>query len=400
MYSEWKKIRKEEHDAFIKTQPLCNLLQSSAWAKVKDSWDHTCIGLYEDEHLVASAMLLIQRLPLHLTMIYIPRGPIMDYENEDLVHHAIASLKRYAKTLHCFSITLDPAIVRRIYAKKDIVEDFEASNKKVIDLLANCGVKHLGYTMDLSATIQPRFHSGVKTVDNFEDNFPKHTKRHIKKAVKNGIVIEHGGYELLDDFATLMRKTEERKNIYLRDNEYFKKILDAYGNDAGICIAYLDVKGTLQKVREEIKTQESKLNKNEECLKQLKKLAEKEQELLKLMEEKGDKIPCAAALYASFHKTCEMLYMGMDYHYHQYMPAFISHVEAMRWSYAHGCDFCNMGGIEPHMDGGLYKFKDNFAPVIYEYIGEFECPIHKLFYRMFKIANGVRIKWRDRSTTH
>lgn len=402
MYSEWKEIREEEHDAFIKTQPICNLLQSSAWACVKNSWQHQCIGMFDDKgKQVASALLLIQKLPLKLAMLYIPRGPIMDYEDVELVRHAFKELKCYAASLHCFTITLDPGILHKIYYKNEVKEDFSEANDAMIKLFASCGVHHLGYTMDLSSTIQPRFHSGVEISSDFEARFPKHTKRHIKKAEKSGVVIEHGSYDLLDDFAALMQKTEERKNIHLRNNDYFKKILDAYGEDGGICIAYLDVKGSLAQCDEEIAKNEAKINKNEETMNKLEKLFQKKAELEEMMQNAGEKIPCAAALYVKFHKTTEMLYMGMDYTYHNYMPAFISHVEAMRWSLAHDCEFCNMGGIEPHMDGGLFKFKNNFDPVIYEYVGEFACPIRKFTYRMFTIANRLRIALKKkRSGTH
>lgn len=206
MNREWKEITKREHDGFIKASSLCNLLQSSAWASVKDGWDHECIGFFEDGVMHASALLLIQRLPLHLSMIYIPHGPIMDYQNEELVRHAMKELKVYAKRRHCFSITMDPAIIRRIYDKTEIVENFDEHTNHMISLFSECGISHLGYTMDMDETIQPRFHAGVKTYQGFEDEFPKHTKRHIKKAVKNGIVIQHGRYELLNDFARLMQK--------------------------------------------------------------------------------------------------------------------------------------------------------------------------------------------------
>lgn len=41
--------------------------------------------------------LLIKPLPLGMTMIYIPRGPVMDYTNAELVAFTIKTLKAYGK---------------------------------------------------------------------------------------------------------------------------------------------------------------------------------------------------------------------------------------------------------------------------------------------------------------
>lgn len=84
MYQFNINIPKQEHDAFVSQHALSNLLQSAAWASVKDNWKHEIVGVYDDEKLVASASILIKSLPLGFTMMYIPRGPIMDYQDKDL----------------------------------------------------------------------------------------------------------------------------------------------------------------------------------------------------------------------------------------------------------------------------------------------------------------------------
>ena len=52
------------------------------------------VGFYQEDQLVAVASILIQPLPLGFSMLYIPRGPIMDYQNKELVSFVIQSLKR------------------------------------------------------------------------------------------------------------------------------------------------------------------------------------------------------------------------------------------------------------------------------------------------------------------
>ena len=66
-------ISAQEHDQFAKASNQTNLLQSSNWAQVKDNWDNERLGFYQDDKLVASASILIKRLPLGMTMLYVPR---------------------------------------------------------------------------------------------------------------------------------------------------------------------------------------------------------------------------------------------------------------------------------------------------------------------------------------
>ena len=82
------------HDEFVKQSPLNHLLQSSTWAEVKDNWASQIVGVTDDAgNLIASSLVLIKKIPLGFTMFYTPRGPIMDYENAELVSFFFDQLK-------------------------------------------------------------------------------------------------------------------------------------------------------------------------------------------------------------------------------------------------------------------------------------------------------------------
>lgn len=93
-YLFFKDINREEFDEFVKNHEYCNLLQSYNWAKVKNNWDHMYTGVYRDNELVATGLVLIKRLPLSFCMYYLPRGPIMDYKDKDLVQYYFDQLKK------------------------------------------------------------------------------------------------------------------------------------------------------------------------------------------------------------------------------------------------------------------------------------------------------------------
>ncbi len=111
MYTYKIGISPEEHDQFVLAQPQAGLLQSSKWGKVKDNWKHERISFYENGVQVAAAACLIRKLPLGFTMIYIPRGPIMDYANFELLDFVIKTLKTFGKSKRALFVKIDPSLV-------------------------------------------------------------------------------------------------------------------------------------------------------------------------------------------------------------------------------------------------------------------------------------------------
>ena len=93
-------------------------IQSYNWAKVKSNWDHMYTGVYKNNELVATGLVLIKRLPLSFCMYYLPRGPIMDYKDKELVQYYFDQLKKLAKKDHCIFIKFDPAIHVNDYDSK------------------------------------------------------------------------------------------------------------------------------------------------------------------------------------------------------------------------------------------------------------------------------------------
>ena len=55
-------------------------------------------GVYRDNELVATGLVLIKRLPLSFCMYYLPRGPIMDYKDKELVQYYFDQLVTFNKT--------------------------------------------------------------------------------------------------------------------------------------------------------------------------------------------------------------------------------------------------------------------------------------------------------------
>ena len=403
MYSYKIGITAEEHDEFVKNSPQTNLLQSSDWAKIKDNWGNERLGVYQDQKLVAVASILIQPLPLGFTMLYIPRGPIMDYQNSQLVSFMLQSIKTYAKSKRAVFAKFDPSLFLRKGLIGQEAKDQEAT-LEIIQSLKECGVEWVGRTEDMGETIQPRFQANIYKEYFTEDQLSKSTKQAIRTARNKGVEVIFGGTELLDEFAALMKKTEARKGIHLRGKDYYEKLLTTYAGQSYITLSRINLAQRLASLKEQLeknqaeasrfneKTKPGKIDNNRQ---EKERLEEEIQFLNQELKAGHETVSLSGTLTLEFGGTSENVYAGMDENFRRYQPAILTWYETAQHAFDRGADWQNMGGVENHLDGGLYHFKSKFNPMIEEFVGEFNLPT-SILYPLVNKAYQLRKKLRNK----
>ena len=386
-----------EYDQFVKEHELANVLQSSAWEKVKSDWNHERFGVYEEGRLLAVASILIKSLPLGYKMFYIPRGPILDYRDTEVLKFVLQSIKSYARSKRAVFVTFDPSIcLSQHLVNQDKTEYPE--NLAIIDSLQQMGVKWSGKTEEMGDTIQPRIQAKIYKENFEEDKLSKSTKQAIRTARNKGVEIQFGGTELLESFSFLMKKTEKRKEIHLRNEAYYKKLLDNFKDKAYITLATLDVSKRSQELEEQLAknraleetfTESTRTSKVEAQKKEKERLEEEIDFLQGYMNMGKSNIPLAATLSLEFGNTSVNLYAGMDDDFKRYNAPILTWYETARYAFERGMLWQNLGGVENSLNGGLYHFKEKFNPTIEEYLGEFTMPIHPL-YPLLRLALDFR----------
>ena len=376
------------HDDFIKNSRLGNLLNSSSWGTIKDNWVSDIVSVVDDkDEMLASSLVLIKKLALGKTIIYCPKGIVMDYDNLKLVSFFFKKLKEYGKNKKAIFIKFDP-----LFLNKAINPDGTAFQDEFIPefiiLLKNLGVKYQGLTSNMSDTIQPRYNAVVDKEDFSFDKLHKRTKQFINKAKRSYTDIKVGGIELISDFSTLMSFTENRKGVNLRDKAYYNKLLSSYPLSSEITLVSID----LNKLSFEnqkmislnenllVKTQSEKKQKNYKS--EIDRLTTENNKLEKLKNEFGSNPSIAGTLTVSFGSQTECLYAGMNDKFSSYYPSYLAWFTAIENSFNQGKERFNMGGINNDLSetDGLLKFKRNFLPTIEEYVGEFNLPVNKFLY--------------------
>ena len=388
----------EEHDAFVKKSELANLLQSSSWAKIKDNWKSEIVGVYEEERLVASALVLIRPLPLGLTMLYTPRGPILDYTNLELLEFFLKQMKKFGRRKKAIFLKMDPTIRYRSFYMEDNDRIINADSSMKIAHLERFGAKWQGLTMDMITTVQPRFQANVYKENFSEEILSKKTRQMLRTARNKGVSVRTGGMEMIDEFARLMTLTEKRKGVSLRNADYYRKLLATYPNDSFVMLAELNLKELLEKSQVRLKENETQIHDLKEN--QIKKrhhleelhnsLTREVEELSEKVETIGEKVIIAGTLSVLFGASSEILYAGMDESYKRYMPAYLTWFETICECFTRGANSSNMGGLEGSLNDGLLQFKNNFHPMIEEFVGEFDLPINPLLFKAAETAYKIK----------
>ena len=387
-----------EYDQFVKEHELVNVLQSSAWEEVKSDWQHEKFGAYRGDKLLATASILIKTLPLgYYRMFYIPRGPVLDYKDAELLNFVLQSIKSYARSKRAIFVIFDPSIcLSQSSIKHEKIEYPE--NMAIIENLQRMGVRWSGKTDGMGDTIQPRIQAKIYKENFEEDKLCKSTKQAIRSARNKGVEIQIGRDELLESFSFLMKKTEKRKDIHLRNEAYYKKLLDNFKDKAYITLATLDVSKRSQELEEQLAknlaleeafTESTRTSKVEAQKKEKERLVEERDFLQRYLNEEKSNIPLAATLSLEFGNTSVNLYAGMDDAFKRYNAPILAWYETARYAFERGMVWQNLGGVENSLNGGLYHFKEKFNPTIEEYLGEFTMPTHPL-YSLLRIALDFR----------
>lgn len=221
----------EKYEEFIKKEELCDFQQSEEWAKVKEYWKSEIV-IVEDENknIKASMSILIRKLPIFGNIMYVPRGPIGEINDEETLRKLTIKMKEVAKKYKAFVIIIEPNV------KKE--------NKEFSSLVKKLGYKINSKAIKFDQEIQARHNFRLnlenKTEDEIFKNFASKTRYNVRLASKKGVIVEEKNEAGIDEFYELMKETGKRDNFRTRPKEYFQKILKEFPYETKIYIAYYE----------------------------------------------------------------------------------------------------------------------------------------------------------------
>lgn len=360
-------------DDFVSQQENGNFMQQTAWSRIKSEWKPHRFMWSRDGKPIAAVQFLSRN-----GIWYAPKGPVMDYSDVDLVSDVLRDISLVTRIGGAKYVKIDPPVVIR--RKTPNNKYLSYGEMGLIGRFLREGYEHQGFLKELSSTIQPRYHMTVSLDRTFPDSFPKKTRRLIRDAIRKYVNVGKFGVEKLDDFMTVIKSTEIRQGITLRNKDYFESLFHEFNDDIELYISTINVTDALNKEREnynKLVADRIRLGRAPKKYHQLHEQIQSSQSLIDLLNSlpKSDKplVVCGALVIAS-NNYKEILYAGMNDEFAKFSGQYLTFATIMEDAKIQGFHELSMGGVDGDLTGSLAAFKSKFNPDIVEYYGEFDKP--------------------------
>jgi lipid II:glycine glycyltransferase (peptidoglycan interpeptide bridge formation enzyme) len=196
-------------DAFVASRPHHHVLQTSAWGELKSQfgWAADRVAVARDDQIVAGALMLFRALPLRLgTLAYVPKGPLLDFTDEDATSELLRGLDRLVRRRRSILLKIEP--------------DCE-NDPDFADQLARLGFRPSPQTIQPPRTIVIDLTCGD---DEILAAMHQKTRYNIRLAAKKDVIVREAQESDLPAFNVLMQTTGERDDFAVHSAEYYKAV--------------------------------------------------------------------------------------------------------------------------------------------------------------------------------
>jgi lipid II:glycine glycyltransferase (peptidoglycan interpeptide bridge formation enzyme) len=230
-----------------------SFLQTPAWGQVKSEWRRESIGWSDpgSGDLRGAALVLYRQLPrVKRFLAYLPEGPVVDWESEDL-RAWLNPMVRHLKKAGAFGIRIGPPVVTRRWdaaaVKKGVADetvarlgDVPPTQRSQVGARVVSQLQELGWRLQAVeggfAAGQPRYNfqiplhvdgGKVRSEADVLAGMNQQWRRNIKRADKAGVQVSHGTPADLAAFHALYAHTAERDHFTPRPLAYFETMFTA-----------------------------------------------------------------------------------------------------------------------------------------------------------------------------
>jgi peptidoglycan pentaglycine glycine transferase (the first glycine) len=332
-------------DTFVARHPQAHLLQTTPWGELKSrfGWSAERVALTDPSRtMLSGAQILYRRLPLGLgTLAYIPRGPLVDWQDAHQTAQLVATLDRVVRARGALALTIEPDL-----------PDMPQYAEELTRAGFNPG----------AATIQPR---RTLLVDLTPDEagilaaMKSKTRYNIRLSDRKGVTVHQGTAADVETFNHLMNVTGDRNRFGVHSPAYYQAAFELF--------------------------------------------APRDQVGLFLAEYRGE--PLAGLMAFALGPSAWYFYGASSDAHRNLMAPYAVQWAAMRWAKARGCSTYDLWGVPDQdqetleseftdcSDGlwGVYRFKRGFGGRLMRTIGAWDRVYSPWRYRLYCWA----LRWRQ-----
>lgn len=346
----------------ISKLPDPHFLQTYEWGQVKAKYGWQPIYLVWDEKgnmkeertnlssfvfPVQAACLVLKRTILNrgfaarLSILYAPKGPLMDWTNESLRQRVLDDLQSFAKKQGAIFLKLDPDVVLGRGVPVSVGEVTENSGQVV-----SSDLKRRGW-VESSDQIQFRNTVMVDLSASEEEilmRMKQKTRYNVRLAGKKGVTVRVGGVDDLPGLYKMYAETSVRDGFVIRDEMYYIAVWKTF-------------------------------------------MQSSEPSALPLIAEVDGEAVAAIFLFMFAGRGYYVYGMSRDKH-REKMPTYLLQWAAMKHAKAHGCLTYDLWGAPDVFDEsdsmwGVYRFKEGLGGEVVRTLGAYDFAPNKLWYSLY-----------------
>jgi peptidoglycan pentaglycine glycine transferase (the first glycine) len=378
-------------NSLISNLPNPHFLQTYEWGQVKAAYGWEPIYLVWDREArmkesnlgslafypSAAAMVLKRRVlrngfAARLSVLYSPKGPLLDWTNEPLRSHVLNDLQSFAKKQGAIFLKMDPDVVLGTGIPSSNEDSIDFHGRAILSLLKRKGWEYASDQIQFKNTVLIDL---TPTDDEMLARMKQKTRYNIRLAEKKGVALRVGTLEDLGMLYKMYAETSIRDGFVIRDEGYYQKVW------------MLFMTGMLSQSHNSPVFANAGQSSHEKT-KPRSPIAHYEFPFAEPLIAEVDGQPVAAIFVFYFAKRAYYVYgMSRDMH-REKMPTYLLQWEAMKRAKANGCTLYDLWGAPDVFDEtdpmwGVYRFKEGLGGRVVRTLGAWDFAPSPLWYKMY-----------------
>lgn len=349
-------------NSIISKLPDPHFLQSHEWGQVKAKygwvpyyavWTDSEFHVIQDESRLSSftfpitaAALILKRTVsfrglIQASILYAPKGPLLDWTNEPLRTRVLNDMQSFAKQQRAIFIKMDPDV--------ELGRGVPGTEGDIIDqngqaVMAELKRRGWGYAFDqiqFQNTVLIDLHS---TEEEMLARMKPKTRYNVRLAEKKGVSLRVGTLEDLPALYKIYAETSVRDGFVIRDEEYYMTVWKLF------------------------------MDSNQPTV-------------IPLIAEVDGEVVAAIFLFMFGEKAYYVYGMSRNAH-REKMPTYLLQWEAIKIAKSRGCEIYDLWGAPEVFDEsdsmwGVYRFKEGLGGEVVRTLGAYDFAPNKLLYKLY-----------------
>ncbi|MCY4061484.1 MAG: peptidoglycan bridge formation glycyltransferase FemA/FemB family protein [Chloroflexi bacterium] len=335
---------RENWNARLRDLPYAHALQTWEWGEFKRAsgpWTPLRLAFERGGRVLAMASLLTRSMG-PLKVMYVSKGPVLDYSDTDLAAQVLGELEARAKRFGVVWLKTDPDVIAATGLPKSADDQSHELGRAVVGLLRNRGWRFSDSQVQFRNTLSIDL---SRSEDEILAAMSGNTRRKIRVAAKKGVVMRTAAVDDLPLLYRLYKITGERDGFLIRPFDYYRLAWEQFML-AGLAQAFI-------------------------------------------AEYQGAAI--AHVILFHFGRKCWYFYGASSNEERARMPNYALQWAAIRWAKAQGYATYDMWGAPDAFDEsdslwGVYQFKRGFRGQLTRHIGAWDFVSHPTMYYIYQQA--------------